>query len=269
MISTYSFFKIEDLRKTNEVPSTIQKTDLDFVLYNTEGEQIDFKNRIRQGFISSTKERIFLNLENRLEQIRLSYEIYEVGKILIAGGHEFNRAIAIFNFQEKENIILEKYIESRLLNLIIIESHLIDVDNDTDLDIFAIGDSADNRLMRTAWVLINDNNEYLFATLLSTEGVDRNKAITGEYPAENLIDVQSYHGARAIFLRDLDNDKILELITLDNLTPAGEEDNTKRTKRVYTLKDNVYVLQAQSQINIDSQEYKDIISWQTIPDILN
>jgi hypothetical protein len=66
----------------------------------------------------------------------------------------------------------------------------------------------------------------------------------------------------------VDNDKILELITLDRLSPPqgeGPEIPGKVTKRVYKLINGVNTLKSENLIDTKSQEYLEINNWSIVP----
>lgn len=257
--------------KNKKLVDTPENISDKFVLYDKERNVIDYKKSMREGYVSSTKERIFNNLDQDIKQIQDGLLPVKYGKVLITGGHEYKEAAAIFDFKEDSKIILDDYIvlPSSGLGLVIIYSSLVDIDNDEDLDIFVVEDSADRRRMGTASILLNDKGKYKLATPLTPFNIDRDKVLSGEIYAENATLLTTYPASHSFKLYDLDNDKILELVTLDLFSPPqgeGYEIEGKMTKRVYKLIDGVYTLKSENLIDTKSQEYLEIRSWTNIPE---
>ncbi|MEK7539080.1 MAG: hypothetical protein AAB595_00340 [Patescibacteria group bacterium] len=256
--------------KNKKSVDTTENITEKFVLYDKEGNVIDYKKRMREGYMSSTKEAVFSNLEENIKNIQDGLTPLMYGKVLVHGSYD-EKAVAVFDFKKEGGIVMDDYIESPIFSeygLVIIDSYLIDIDNNGELDIFVIADSADRRRMGTASILLNNKEKYKLATPLTPSNINRDKVLSGDLYAENATLLTTYPASHSFKLYDLDNDKILELVTLDLLSPPqseGYEIEGKVTKRVYELINGVYTLKSENLIDTKSQEYLEINKWPVVP----
>ena len=100
----------------------------------------------------------------------------------------------------------------------------------------------------------------------SPKGVDKEKALSGEIFAQNDTKIRAHVGADGIWLRDLDGDETLELVTLDNGTFSDEDiDIVSIKKKIFKLNEDGYMLEKEEMIKANGDENKKIRNWPIVP----
>lgn len=259
------FLKGNSLKMDSDVrqPAVISRTEFEVV--DKMGNKIDYgREYLADGKIDSVRERIFSRLDQDLTVLVESGEGYPLGKVIYTANQSQRGAIAIFNFSDNKKIILDTYIESSLFDIPIIDSEFIDFDADGNKDIFMLSHSGNYLDIERPWVFLSRGEEYVLATPLEPSGVNTSKALSGEVSAQNSMEIRAQAGSQVIWVRDLDGDNKLEIITLDKGT-FSDDAGDSLTKKIYKLSGDIFTLQSEAKVVRGSSEYNEIRSWPAVP----
>jgi len=253
-------------RPNTENPRTDLILNKNFVVFNEKKERIDYKQQyLSDGSIDTLHEEIFSSLDKTLRNIEENLVVYEEGNVIYTANLATRGAFAVFKFSKNKTVYLTAYVESPLFGLPFVNSKFIDVDNDGNEDIFLISHSGNYLNIERLWFFLYRNGAYELASPLTPIEVDISKALTGEIPAQNAMEIRTHAGVFSIWLKDIDSDGMLEVVTLDRGSFTETEEDNQLTKQVYKLKDNSFVLEQESTLERNSEEYRKIKSWSMFP----
>jgi hypothetical protein len=236
---------------------------------DTQDKPIDYRG-IASKDPSSLLGKIYAQLEEAFGILQSKGLAPHEGEVVYTANGQDRGAVAMLEFLQNKQVRLKAYIESPLWYMPIIFSDAIDVNHDGNKDIVLITYSGNYLNIESPWILLYDHGSYRLVVPLTPTTADRDKALKGEVQASNAMELRASAGSSAVWLRDLDNDGTLEVVTLDQgsfTEPSESNQQNVFQKRIYALKNDTYVLESTTEISAGSDEFKAMMNWPTTPNL--